>query len=733
MTRLGLSEPAKWGKQEPPSGGIGGVGVRERVGNGKLSPQLTRPIGIWARPSAALFCALAGSCLIPSFAETAAAADSIEKVVVTGQRRPQGIDSLAGNTARIGGEDLRRIDPQVASEALNRLPGVAIHRNNGVENLPAIRSPVLVGGQSAGSFLVLEDGVPVRAPGFGNVNQLYETSLDFAAAVEVVRGPGSALYGSNAVHGIVNVITTAPGVRDHGHANVQVSAGSFGRVQAAGSAAFGAREAATSGADLGFLGVSLLHEDGWRADSSLDQQHVLAGWDGRLGDWDFQSRFVFQNLNQETAGFIQGADAYKANAVARSNPTPEAFRDQQLARAQATFSRTLGPGELRITPFVRWIDADLLLSFFPSRALETSGQTGGGVQSAYYWEAGDDLTVIFGADADVTHGRLREFQSRPNQPGGYLQGLHYDYRVDMSALAAFAQVGWRFAPDWTLTAGVRGERVQYDYDNRAPDGDFGRFRRAADRSDAFDALMPKLGVTWQAMADQTLYLNLARGARPPQITDLYSLQTLQIPGAQDVETIDSVEAGWRGALGPAEVELALYHMDKRDTSFRNADGFTVTGARTRHQGVELSGDVPVGDAFNLGGWITYARHTYRFNDTVTRAGENIFSGDDIDSAPRWIWNARAQWRPIEQGSIELEWVHMGAYFTNAENTARYPGHDVLNLRGEYAIDERFAVFAAVRNLTNTDYAERADFAFGNDRYFPGEDRGFTIGIRSSWQ
>lgn len=665
-------------------------------------------------------------------ATPAAADEAVQKVVVTGQRRPQGINTLAGNTATMSGDELRRIDPQVASEALNRLPGVAIHRNNGVENLPAIRSPVLNGGQSAGSFLVLEDGVPTRAPGFGNVNQLFETSLDFAERVEVVRGPGSALYGSNAVHGIVNVITTAPGIRDAGWAQLRASAGSFGRAHAAGSLAFGTREGAVDDTHLGFLGLALAHEDGWRAASGLDQQHALAGWDAYLGDWTMTSRFVFQNLNQETAGFIQGPNAYKSNAIARSNPTPEAFRDQQLARAQATLSRPLGPGELRITPYARWIDAELLLSFFPSRALESTGQTGGGVQAAYYWNAADDLSVIVGADIDITDGRLREFQSRPNQPGGYLQGLHYDYRVDMSALAAFAQVNWRFAPDWNLTAGLRAERVRYDYDNSAPNGDFGRFRRPADRSDEFTAVTPKLGVTWQVEPDHTLFVNLARGARPPQITDLYSLQTLQTPGDQDTETIDSVEAGWRGKLGPAEVELALYHMDKRDTSFRNADGFTVTDGRTRHQGVELSADVPVGDEFNLAGWITYARHTYRFNDTVTRAGENINSGDDIDSAPRLIWNARATWRPVADASIELEWVHMGEYFTNAENTARYSGHNVLNLRGEVALNEQIALFAALRNLTNTDYAERADFAFGNDRYFPGEDRSVTVGLRSTW-
>jgi outer membrane receptor protein involved in Fe transport len=299
----------------------------------------------------------------------------------------------------------------------------------------------------------------------------------------------------------------------------------------------------------------------------------------------------------------------------------------------------------------------------------------------------------------------------------------------MTALAAFVQADWAFAPGWNLTAGLRAESVNYDYDNRAPDGDVGRFRRAADRSDAFTAVTPKLGVAWKAAKDHTLYLNLARGARPPQITDLYSLQTLQVPGEQDVETIDSIEAGWRGRFGPANVELALYHMDKRDTSFRNADGFTVTNGRTRHQGIELSGDVPLSSDFDLAGWITYARHTYRFNDSVTRAGESIQSGDDIDSAPRWIWNARATWRPVEDISLELEWVHMGAYFTNAANTARYEGHETLNLRAELQVTEDVAAFAAIRNLTNTDYAERADFAFGADRYFPGEDRGLTLGLR----
>jgi len=55
---------------------------------------------------------------------------------------------------------------------------------------------------------------------------------------------------------------------------------------------------------------------------------------------------------------------------------------------------------------------------------------------------------------------------------------------------------------------------------------------------------------------------------------------------------------------------------------------------------------------------------------------------------------------------------------------------VFNLRADWTLTENVTLFGAVRNLANTDYAERADFAFGNDRYFPGEDRAFTLGLRA---
>jgi outer membrane receptor protein involved in Fe transport len=255
----------------------------------------------------------------------------------------------------------------------------------------------------------------------------------------------------------------------------------------------------------------------------------------------------------------------------------------------------------------------------------------------------------------------------------------------------------------------------------------GRFRRAADRTDDFSFVTPKLGVV-RRYEDGRVWLNLSRGARPPQVSDLYALQTTQTPGGQKAETIDSAEIGWRGKLGPATVELVAYNLDKRDTAFRNADGFTVTGAKTRHQGVELSGDIPFTKQFSLRGWVTNSRQTYRFSDPSTRAGEAIRSGDRVDSAPDWLWNVSAVWSPRADLEAELEWLHVGEYFTNAANTRSYPGHDLANLRLGYRFDKGLEARFTVRNIANEAYAERADFAFGNDRYFPGEGRAVTVGF-----
>jgi len=74
-------------------------------------------------------------------------------------------------------------------------------------------------------------------------------------------------------------------------------------------------------------------------------------------------------------------------------------------------------------------------------------------------------------------------------------------------------------------------------------------------------------------------------------------------------------------------------------------------------------------------------------------------------------------------------VHQGGYFLDAANQHRYPGHELLNLSWRHQLSKRIAVDLQLNNLADTRYAERADFAFGNYRYFPGEGRTWLLALR----
>ena len=72
--------------------------------------------------------------------------------------------------------------------------------------MTAIRQPITTNPV----YLYLEDGIPTRSTGFFNHNALYEINVPQAGRIEVFKGPGTALYGSDAIGGIINVSTRAP-------------------------------------------------------------------------------------------------------------------------------------------------------------------------------------------------------------------------------------------------------------------------------------------------------------------------------------------------------------------------------------------------------------------------------------------------------------------------------------------------------------------------------------------
>ena len=80
------------------------------------------------------------------------------------------------------------------------------------------------------------------------------------------------------------------------------------------------------------------------------------------------------------------------------------------------------------------------------------------------------------------------------------------------------------------------------------------------------------------------------------------------------------------------------------------------------------------------------------------------------------------------GQAELEWVYMDSYYLEPDNLHEYDGHSLLNLRVSSQLSARVSAAVRLTNLLDEDYAERADFGFGDYRYFVGQPLGAYIEI-----
>ena len=559
------------------------------------------------------------------------------------------------------------------------------------------------------------------------MNALFEIHHETAEAIEIVRGPGSAKYGSNAVHGLINVIQGEPTFADSLEARLSGSTLNKYRADLTGNLSSGLRAS-----------LSLQDDAGWRDNTGVEQQKLTVSYGFDAAGWDGLAWISASSLNQETAGFIEGYKPFRDDETARSNPNPEAYRDAQWAMGAVRLSRALGPGELTLTPFYRWQEMDFAQHFLPNGGVEENGHDGFGVQSKYEFDPSDALTLRVGADADIASGWLKETQLDPFGffPGDtrFPVGVHYDYTVDTTVLALWTEAEWSVSDTLTVLAGLRGETHDYDYTTDAPAGPNGRFLVPDDREDSYDLLTPKLGAIWTpGNGAISYYVNYSRGERAPQASDLYRLQSQQGIAEAEVETMDSVEIGTRGTVvgGRLYFDVAAYYAEKENFFFRDSDGLNVTDGSTRHQGIEAQAAYDIfGDGLlTVSGTASYAEHTYTFDRIVASGSEIIRSGNEVDTAPNWLGDVRLTWRPTDAFEASVSAEYIGEYFTDPANTQTYPGHTVTQARASYDFTETLEGFVIVRNLFDLNYADRADLAFGNQRYFPGEPMNATFGVR----
>ncbi|GLK75518.1 TonB-dependent receptor [Methylopila jiangsuensis] len=165
----------------------------------------------------------------PSAAQQATAAEDLPELSVTANRVEGPQAAIGSAVSSLSGEELEKRQIRVVSDVLREMPGVAVSRTGPVGALTQIR----IRGSEGNQTLVLIDGIEMNDPGASGEFDFANLLALEVERVDVLRGPQSALYGSDAAGGVVNIVTRKgdgkPAFRG------QVEGGSFGTLN--GSAA----------------------------------------------------------------------------------------------------------------------------------------------------------------------------------------------------------------------------------------------------------------------------------------------------------------------------------------------------------------------------------------------------------------------------------------------------------------------------------------------------------------
>lgn len=662
-------------------------------------------------------------------------------VVVSTTREAERLSSTAATVGVVEGAALRDRRAAHPSEVLGEIPGVWVNVTGGEGHMTAIRQPLT----TDPVYLYLEDGVPTRSTGFFNHNALYEINLPQADRVEVVKGPATALYGSDAIGGVVNVETrpavAQPGIEltFEGGGWVGEDEPGYGWSRFLGSGAF------VSGPNGVRMDLNLTRSAGWREGTEYDRQSATVRWDRDLSGMSrLKTVVAWSRIDQQTAGASRLSEADYRDRPTR-NLTPISFREVDALRVSVAYERRTDRSLLAVTPYARYNAMDILPNWslpYDPAIWETSNYSLGALVK--YRRDFDrlDARLIAGVDVDWSPGEHVERAITPTRVDGvfvdYTEGdVIYDYDVAFLGVSPYLHAEASPLPRLRVTAGLRFDRVGYDYENHLGPLDTGRHRRPASTTVWFAELSPKLGAAYELGGGTSVYATYGHGFRAPSEGQLFRQGVAENTVGLEPVRARNIEVGLRGTVGQRlRWELAAYRMSKLDdiVTFQHADDTreTQNAGETLHRGVEAGLAVAIADGLTAEATWSYAKHTYeswRPNPTTD------YAGHEMESAPRTIGGASLRYTPrfLEGASATLEWRHLGEYWLDAANTEKYDGHDLFHLRASYEVRPGATLYVRVQNLTDARYAENAGYsAFLGREFAPGNPRTLYAGLQISF-
>ena len=656
---------------------------------------------------------------------------NLPEVVVSSSREEQLASTTPLSVGVIRGEEIRETRGHHPSELVNRTPGVYVSNFGGEGHATAIRQPIT----TKALYAYLEDGVPIRSTGFFNHNALYEINIPQAGRLEIIKGPGTAVYGSDAVGGVVSAFTRDPS--PHPEAEVFLEGGSSTYLRGLGSAS-------TTIGRSGFRAdANVTRADGWREGTPYDRQSGTVRWDYELSERSrLKTVASLSHIDQPGDG---GGDITTEDyaALPSRSYTPIAFRRVMAARLSTELQVRGEASSFGATLYTRYNELDLLPSWqlsFDPQVWESRHRSVGLLTRYRQLVAPLRTNLSTGVDLEYTPGSRLETEIAPQRAGqvftSFTAGpVQYDYDVTFWQASPYAQADVSLPGRVQLSAGARYDHIGYDYENRLTALATGSHRRPASTGVTFDRISPKLGATWELAPNLNLFGSYREAFRAPSESQLFRQGSAESTVDLKPVRAKSWEAGFRAALGGSvTVEATGYSMRMRDdilTFFDPANGLRLTqnAGATNHRGVELGVGVGLARGLRLDGAVSYAKHTYV--EWQPRPDVD-YTGNEMELAPRVLGNGRLSYRPpfMSSGLVAVEWVRLGSYWMDPENTHKYDGHDLFNLFATVPVMEHLELSGRITNLADTRFAETSSFnAQQGERLRPGAPRQFFLGAQ----
>lgn len=569
-----------------------------------------------------------------------------------------------------------------------------------------------------------------------------------AEKIEVMKGPGTALYGSDAIGGAINVLTKTPSLTPE--IEITPEGGSYGwyRLLATGSNTwdnFGVR-----------LDLNDTHTNGWQEDTDYDRQAATIRSDYTPNaTTSVKTVIAYSNID----GHGESAGLSKADFESRPSYSYTTFNFRKVKAFRLSFDIekevTEGKGLISVIPYYRTNRMDLhpgwgIFSIggnnYRGSDYTTKFQSFGLLGKYRYDIEPMRTRLVMGFDLDYSPGDYYERRTVVTRDTSTLKYTsytydtsttnNYDYDATFKGISPYLHAEVSPVEKLRLTIGGRYDDMSYDYNTRLA----ANANRPASTIRSFSHLSPKAGLTYALTEGISAFISYNHGFRVPSSGDLFKGSNGTASTTVNLQPIkiDSYETGVKTGFldNKLTLDASVYLMQKKDdiVSYSVTTGLSEkrNAGETEHKGIEVAvGMKPIKEA-GLDVSYSYAQQTYidyRVSSTVS------YSGKEIPIAPRQIVNTRLYYAPssFNGGRVELEWIRLDEYWLDDANTEKYAGHDLLNVRASYKATKSCEFFARAINVTDKLYAESASkSSTGSAQYNPGMPQTFYAGLTYNW-